>query len=125
MREGGHGLTARPLLVTAVAIVMVVLGLVGCSDGGPGGATTCSEFLALELDPVTTEEELMDRVRNGSASKEQQDILKNLLEEQDLSTDGYNVDLAYGQIVLGYCGVDGSGNRMHPNQSIENGLNVG
>jgi hypothetical protein len=105
-----------------LAFAVLAAGLSGCSDSGPGGETTCSEFLELEQGTPTSDEELADRLENGSASGEQRDILKNVLDEKGLSSDDYNLEIAYGQIVLQYCGVDDSGNRLHPNDPIENGI---
>lgn len=108
-----------------LAVAVVVAGLSACSGSGPGGETTCSEFLELEQDTPTSDEELADRVQNGSASEEQREILKNLLEDNDLASDDNNIQIAYGQIVLEYCGVDGSGTRLHPDDPIENGITTG
>jgi hypothetical protein len=115
----------RRVIRGVLASAVVVAGLAGCSGGGAGGETTCSEFLELEQDTPTSDEELADRLQNGSASKEQRDILENLLDDHDLSSDENNVEIAYGQIVLQYCGVDDSGNRLHPDDPIENGIEGG
>lgn len=47
-----------------------------------------------------------------------------MLDDHDLASDDYNIEIAYGQIALGYCGVDDSGNRMHPDEAIADGLDT-
>lgn len=101
-------------VLSAVAALIALLA--ACSGTSTeGGATTCDEWIALDL-PV---EEAMDRIGDGESnmSEEQLAILEDALQDQDLATDEMNMLIASGSI-LTYCAPDGTGTRPNVNRPI-------
>lgn len=110
-----NGYRARRLLMAGL-LATISVAVTGCGGGGDGGKTTCSEYLALAKDGVDFTDPLSD---------EQQAVLQKMLrdhgkEDSELSMNVTNA----GMQILQYCGVDDSGNRMHSNDAIENGVNL-
>jgi hypothetical protein len=104
----------RAALMVAVTATTI---LAGCSfaASGPGGETTCAEFLALGL---STEDRLA-----GKRSEEQDDIIKRALADRGLDA-GYagNVNVAHMQIQE-FCGMKGYPEPMNSERPIEDAIN--
>ncbi len=72
------------VLVITLAVSMF---LIACSGSGPGGETTCAEYLALQLP-------LEDQLLGGQRSEEQEDIVKRMLDAHGVDTGEANMAIA-------------------------------
>lgn len=108
-------LVKRLLGVAAV----LALTLSACGSSTSGGATTCDEWLSKDL----SFSESLDKTMSGESglSEEQQAILKDALNEADLSTGSSNMVFAQANIIQ-YCAPDGTGTRPNANSPISNAL---
>jgi hypothetical protein len=110
------------LLVKRRYALALVVGLLvsGCSGASTsGGATTCREWLDLDL----SAKDAIDKAMSGKAglSEGQEAILKDALKSADLSTSSSNMTFASANI-LQYCAPDGTGTRPNANNPISNAL---
>ena len=98
--------------VLMVVLVATVL-LAGCSSSasGPGGETTCAEYLALQL-PL--EEQLL----GGKRSEEQKDIVKRMLDDHGLDTGQTNMSEVDMRIVQ-FCGIGSTVVQENSDRPIE------
>lgn len=103
----------RNVLVVAIFATMT---LAGCSisASGPGGETTCREWLALQL-PI--EEQLL----GGKRSEEQLDIVKRMLEDHGIDTIQANISIAQMQITE-FCGIGSTVNSANSDGPIEDAI---
>lgn len=102
---------------TRVAVMSAFLPAVllgGCSStgSGPGGETTCREWLDLD-DNLSAQERLME----GKVNEEQQEILKRMLDAHDKDAGEMNRVNAEWAIIQ-FCGPDGTGTRPNIDQPI-------
>lgn len=98
-----------------VAIASAVL-LVGCnaSGAGPGGATTCAEYLEFQL---SLEEQLI----SGRRSEEQEAIVKRMLADHNMDTSEANLALAETHITR-FCGIGTTIERENSDRPIEDAI---
>ena len=106
---------------TKAALVLALAGtifLVGCSSvgSGPGGETTCREWLALD-DNLSAQE----RIYEGKVNEEQQDILKRMLDAHDKDTGETNRINAEWAIIQ-FCFPDDTGTRPNISRPIEDAI---
>lgn len=96
-------------------VALASASLTACSSG-PGGEATCTEYLDAESADATLMEPLSD---------EQEAMIKNMLDEhgKDTGTFSTNVESAAIQLIS-FCGADDSGNPSHPDDPIEDGVNL-
>lgn len=120
-RSHGCQRAARWTCAVSVACVLALAStLTGCSGSSTaGGDTTCTEWLELDL-PA---QEALDNVADGKSnlSDEQEEIMKDALEEAGLATDEMNVITASIN-VLQFCAPDGTGTRPNAERPIAGAL---
>lgn len=99
------------VLMVALAVAMF---LTACSGSGPGGETTCREWLDLQL-PI--EEQLL----GGQRSEEQLDIVEQMLDDHGIDTTQANISIAQTQITE-FCGIGSTVNTMNADRPIEDAI---
>lgn len=108
--------------VRAILLVSLVLMIVlaGCSSSGvssgPGGETTCREWVALDGNVSAH-----DRLYEGKENKEQQDILKRMLAAHGKAT-GESNRINAEWAVIQFCFTDDTGTRPNLDRPIEEAI---
>jgi hypothetical protein len=119
-RLTGQWETLRARATLTIALAATVL-LSACSFGasgaaGPGGETTCREWLALD-ENLSAEERLYE----GKENEEQQAILKRMLAAHDRDTGETNRINAEWAIIQ-FCSPDDTGTRQNIDRPIEDAI---
>lgn len=117
----GFTVYRKGLLMKRQLALILATGLLvsGCGASTAGGATTCKEWMGLNL---STEEALSKSMSGEVAlSDEQKAILKDALKSADLATSSSNMTFASANL-LQYCGADGTGTRPNANKPISGAL---
>lgn len=97
------------MMVTLVCSVFLTACFGSASE--PGGETTCADYLALQLP-------LREQLFSGKRSKEQEDIVKRMLDAYGLDANQGNMAVADMRIVQ-FCGIGDSVVRENADKPIE------
>lgn len=115
-RTDGSRMTRIRAVLIVTLVVSMFLAACSSSGSGPGGETTCREWLDLD-DNLSAQERLME----GKVNEEQQEILKRMLDAHGKDTGEMNQVNAEWAIIQ-FCGPDGTGTRPNIHQPIEDAI---
>lgn len=106
----------RFAITVALFSAMLLGGCTSSVGAGPGGETTCGEWLDLD-DNLSAQERLME----AKVNEEQQEILRRMLDALAKDTGEMNRVNAEWAIIQ-FCGPDGTGTRPNIDRPIEDAI---